>query len=531
MKTEKEYRQYRENGILRLTKRQKKGILTPIFSRFLIITLLLILQFLLISGFFVWIDEFKPFFHIMTGLILFFAMVYLFSCDMDPTGKLTWLFFIALFPIPITLFLAYTRLEVGHRRIKRRVGEIIDETQNLIPQNEGALRGISVDDRNTGDLVRWLNHSGCFPVFVGVETEYHDGGQSQFEAILRELAAAKEYIFLESFIIKEGYMWGSVLEILMKKAQEGLDVRVMYDGMCELAELPWDYAERLQSFGIKAKAFAPIRPVFSSQYNYRDHRKILVIDGNVAFTGGINMADEYIGREERFGVWKDAGLMVRGNAARSFTLMFLQMWNIDDPEAGWEPCMKDYPSPQLPAEGYVVPYSDCPIDDFKVGKTVYTDILNRAGKYVHIMTPYLILDAELENAIKYAAQRGVEVKLILPGIPDKKTAYALAKSYYRILLDAGAKIYEYTPGFVHAKVFVCDDCRAVVGTINLDYRSLYHHYECAAYMYKTPCIADAEKDFANTLAQCREVTYESIRNESLYNKVMGKLLRFVAPLM
>ncbi len=261
----------------------------------------------------------------------------------------------------------------------------------------------------------------------------------------------------------------------------------------------------------------------------------MVIDGRVAFTGGINLADEYAGKKERFGVWKDAGLQVCGEAVRSYTLAFLQMWNIDEAEPVWEPFVSDPGQAEESAEegeGFVVPYSDCPIDDYKVGETVYLDIINRADRYVYIMTPYLILDGEMEGALRYAAQRGVDVRIVLPGIPDKKSVYALAKSYYRVLLDAGVKIYEYTPGFVHAKVFLCDDKKAVVGSVNLDYRSLYHHYECATYLYRTDSTLRAiAEDFAEVTGKSRIVTYETLRNESLYNKFVGVLMRFVAPLM
>ena len=290
-------------------------------------------------------------------------------------------------------------------------------------------------------------------------------------------------------------------------------------------------------------------PVLSSHYNYRDHRKILVIDGKVAFNGGVNLADEYINRVERFGHWKDTAVMLKGPAVTSFTLMFLQMWNIieetpefdpwlslpvnqlEEPETETDQQLGSVTDPVPAPQGYVIPYCDDPLDDYKVGETVYMDVLNRADRYVHIMTPYLILDGELETAIMYAAQRGIDVKLILPGIPDKKMAYALAKSHYKRLTETGVQIFEYTPGFVHAKVCVSDDEKAIVGTINLDYRSLYHHFECATYMYKTGCIGDIEKDFQETLAKCRAVTPETIKKEKIFYKVMGHLMKLIAPLM
>ena len=346
--------------------------------------------------------------------------------------------------------------------------------------------------------------------------------------MLEELEKAEKYIFMEYFIVEEGYMWGRILEILTRKAREGVEVRVMYDGMCEISTLTADYPKRLEKLGIKCKPFSPIHPFLSSHYNYRDHRKILVIDGKVAFNGGVNLADEYINREERFGHWKDTAVMLKGEAVESFTLMFLQMWNLIEEDVRWDECGI---KATAHSDGYVMPYCDCPLDGDKVGENVYVDILYRAKHYVHIMTPYLILDNDVETALRFAAMRGVDVKLILPGIPDKKTAYSLAKSHYKSLVKAGVKIYEYTPGFVHAKVFVSDNEKAVVGTINLDYRSLYHHFECATYMYKTSCITDIEDDFQETLAKCSEVTLETIKKEKLFYRIAGGLLKTIAPLM
>jgi cardiolipin synthase len=402
---------------------------------------------------------------------------------------------------------------------------------DLIPQNPDAMEKLKQEDSCTDDLVTYLNRSGCFPVYNNTEATYFPIGEDKFEAMLEELAKAEKYIFMEYFIIEEGYMWGRILNILIEKAKAGVDVRVMYDGMCEMSTLPTNYCKLLKAEGIQAKAFAPIVPLISSHYNYRDHRKICVIDGKTAFTGGVNLADEYINEIERFGHWKDTAVMLKGDAVRSFTLMFLQMWNVNEKEPDFTEAEEavDF-NPDNPS-GYVIPYCDCPLDEDKVGEAVYMDILNRAGEYVHIMTPYLILDGELETALKYAGQRGIDVKLILPGIPDKPVPYSLAKAHYASLLDAGVKIYEYTPGFVHAKVFVSDDEKGVVGTINLDYRSLYHHFECATYLYRTDCIPDLERDFQETLAKCRQVTKESLKDEKLFYKIMGPIAKFIAPLL
>ena len=363
------------------------------------------------------------------------------------------------------------------------------------------------------------------------EVTYFPLGEDKFAELLRQLEAAEHFIYLEYFIIAEGKMWGEVLEILTRKAREGVDVRLMYDGTCEFTLLPHKYLKLLRKLGIRCKVFAPVSPFMSTHYNYRDHRKILVIDGHTAFNGGVNLADEYINRVRRFGHWKDTAVMIKGGAVKSFTLMFLQMWNMDVREPEFEKSLA-YPAlPREAAKGFVVPYGDWPLDDDKLGERVYMDILNRARRYVHIMTPYLILDGEMETALKFAAERGVEVALILPGIPDKRIPYALAKTHYRSLLASGVKIYEYTPGFVHAKVFCSDGKEAVVGTINLDYRSLYHHFECATYMYGTECIKDIEADFQDMFSKCRQVTPETVRKEKWTTKLAGVLLKAAAPLL
>ncbi len=553
-------------NILRLAKPYKTGIRHLIFSRFLIFILLILLQVLLMSVFYLWLNRrLAAWAAAIQGLFTTVMVIYLFNMTMDSSAKLTWMFLIAILPVPGTIFFAFTQSNVGHRMLQAAVARNIEATRDALPQPEGVLESLEAEKKGTEDLVRYLNRSGCFPAYRDSAVTYFPSGEKKFEAMLKDLQAAEKFIFLEYFIVEEGYMWGRILEILTEKARQGVDVRVMYDGMCELFQLPADYWKLLEKEGIRAKAFAPIRPVLSSYYNYRDHRKILSVDGRVAYTGGVNLADEYINRVERFGHWKDTAIRVEGAAARSFTLMFLQMWNVgekqekkgkaqpagepagkhekpDDAAAGLSTLMRDVqllkavqadaaPLSAASPSGTVIPFSDCPLDGEKVGENVYMDILYRATDYVHIMTPYLILDGELQTALCYAAERGVDVRIILPGIPDKKMAYALAKSHYRDLLRAGVKLYEYTPGFVHAKVMVSDDEKAVVGTINLDYRSLYHHFECGAYLYRTDCIPAIEQDFRATLAECREVTPETVKKEKPWYRVMGSILKFVAPLM
>ncbi|MBR6956444.1 MAG: cardiolipin synthase [Firmicutes bacterium] len=516
------------NEVLGLLPKSRKNLLRIIFSRLGLVVITIIAELVLLVGAYLWAFSYFKWLVLVQFVFTIIMILYLFNCSMDASAKLTWLFLIMLAPVPASIFLWFTQKNFGHRMVKERTAELIEATKDMLQQDKDTLYAPELIESGTDDLCRYVNRSGCFPIYKNTSTTFFPSGEAKFEAMLEELKKAEKFIFLEYFIITEGFMWGSILKILADKAAQGVDVRVMYDGMCEISTLTADYPKRLAKLGIKCKPFSAIHPFLSSHYNYRDHRKILVIDGKVAFNGGVNLADEYINKEERFGHWKDTAVMIKGQAVESFTLMFLQMWNLTEQDVKWDECKVEA---SAESDGYVMPYCDCPLDGERVGESVYMDILYRAKHYVHIMTPYLILDNELETALKYAAQRGVDVKIILPGIPDKKIAYSLAKSHYSQLVKYGVKIYEYDPGFVHAKIFVSDNEKAVVGTINLDYRSLYHHFECATYMYKTSCVSEIEADYQETLKKCSAVTNESIKNEKIFYKVFGAIVKILAPLM
>lgn len=516
---------------MRLLKKGRIGMVRLVFSRIGLLALLLLLQVALVLTAFMLCQQYVPHLIVLQSIFVVVMVLYLINSDFDPSAKITWLVFIMIVPVFGTLFLLYTRMDVGHRALRDRLRLFVDQTKDVLPQSERALKGLEEASPESVALDRYLNLTGCFPVYDQTEVSYFPLGEKKFEEMLKQLEQAEHFVFLEYFIIEEGEMWGRILEILARKAAEGVEVRLMYDGTNEFATLPSSYPQKLRELGIKCKAFAPIAPFVSTHYNYRDHRKILVIDGHTAFTGGVNLSDRYINREEVFGHWKDTAVMLKGEAVKSFTLLFLQMWNIDEKEPRFEPYLSCPAEPVKDAPGYVIPYGDTPVDGFRVGEMVYIDMLNRAKDYVHIMTPYLILDGELDTALRFAAERGVEVSIILPGIPDKKTPYALAKTHYASLLRAGVNIYEYTPGFVHAKVFSSDGRKAVVGTINLDYRSLYHHFECAAYMVDTPCIGDIEADFADTLKKCHLVTLEDVKNIKTGMKLRGILSKAIATLL
>lgn len=516
---------------MRLLKKGRIGMVRLVFSRIGLLALLLLLQVALVLTAFMLCQQYVPHLIVLQSIFVVVMVLYLINSDFDPSAKITWLVFIMIVPVFGTLFLLYTRMDVGHRALRDRLRLFVDQAKDVLPQSERALKGLEEASPESVALDRYLNLTGCFPVYDQTEVSYFPLGEKKFEEMLKQLEQAEHFVFLEYFIIEEGEMWGRILEILARKAAEGVEVRLMYDGTNEFATLPSSYPQKLRELGIKCKAFAPIAPFVSTHYNYRDHRKILVIDGHTAFTGGVNLSDRYINREEVFGHWKDTAVMLKGEAVKSFTLLFLQMWNIDEKEPCFEPYLSCPAEPVKDAPGYVIPYGDTPVDGFRVGEMVYIDMLNRAKDYVHIMTPYLILDGELDTALRFAAERGVEVSIILPGIPDKKTPYALAKTHYASLIRAGVNIYEYTPGFVHAKVFSSDGRKAVVGTINLDYRSLYHHFECAAYMVDTPCIGDIEADFADTLKKCHLVTLEDVKNIKTGMKLRGILSKAIATLL
>ena len=516
---------------LRLLKKGQKGLVHAIFSRFGVILLLFFLQIIVIMATFVWFQSFvsQLFFG---GIIISLCMAfYILNTRIDPTAKLTWIVFVMAVPIFGSLLFFYTEFDIGHRNFRDRVEGITEENKDKIPQDKEVLDSFISEDPGAASIAHYLQRTGCFPVFDHTEVSYLHIGEDMFEEVLNQLEKARHFIFLEYFIVDEGIMWGKVLEILAKKVKEGVDVRVMYDGTNEFATLPRNYPAMLEKLGIKCKVFAPLTPFVSTHYNYRDHRKIMVIDGNTAFTGGINFADRYINRESVHGHWKDTAVMLRGKAVKGFTLMFLQNWNIYETEGEFDKFLCFPTLSPEESKGYVIPYGDCPLDKDKVGERVYMDILNRSKRYVHIMTPYLILDGEMETAIKFAAERGVEVSIILPGVPDKLAAYSLAKSHYAALLDAGVNIYEYVPGFIHAKSFVSDDKEGVVGTINLDYRSLYHHFECAAYCYKTSCIGDIEKDFQETLTKCKKITKKNIWENNPNLKYISYIAKVIAPLL
>lgn len=513
-------------------KKAKKGLFHVIFSRTAIIFMLLVMQILIFVGLVQFLEDYKTQVYVVFIVISVLVVIKIINSNDNPAFKMAWIIPIMILPIVGAAFYIYVELQIGTKYIGRRLRILGEETKQYMQQDEDVVERLKMSKPANANLSYYMYHQVGFPTYRNTSVKYFPLGEDKFEELQRQLKTAERYIFMEYFIVEEGRMWNTILDILEQKVKEGVEVRFMYDGMCSISLLPYNYPKKLRKMGIQCKQFNTVKPILSTEQNNRDHRKICVIDGRVAFTGGVNLADEYINEKERFGHWKDTAVMVEGEAVQSFTMLFLQMWNIDERTTERYGAYLSPKSSEIKRDlGYVLPYGDSPYDNENIGEQVYFHILNHAKKYVHIMTPYLILDNEMVTNLTYAAKSGIEVIIIMPHIPDKWYAFALAKTYYKELILAGVQIYEYLPGFVHAKVFVSDDDTATVGTINLDFRSLYLHFECGTFIYNNPVVSEIEKDFKATLVKCQKVTISDVRRRSMVQKIVGNVLRIFAPLM
>ena len=508
-----------------------KKILRFITQRVVITALLIVLQALLLFGFIWKLDNYFVYFYAGSVLLSLLIILGIINSKSNPAYKIAWLIPILLFPVFGGLVYLLFGSDRTGRYLRKKLQGIGTEMDNVIGEahRRSGAEQLPPDAANQS---RYISHCAYCPPYQNTTTEYLPLGEVKFERMVEELKKAKHYIFLEYFIIQEGKMWNTILDILRQKAAEGVDVRVIYDDMGCIMILPTGYDRTLEQMGIKCRIFNPFVPILSSRFNTRDHRKICVIDGNVGFTGGINLADEYINAYEKHGHWKDTSILLKGEAVFNLTVMFLSMWDYLDGTTGKTDYSRYYPTVwDENAKGYVQPFADNPLDDEAVGETVYLNLINKAKRYVYITTPYLILSSEMITALTSAAKCGVDVRIITPHVPDKWYVHAVSRSHYQTLIEAGVKIYEYTPGFIHAKTFVVDDDYAVVGTINLDYRSLYLHFECAVWMYQTPSVAQVRDDFFKTQQISQEITLEECRSLSFPRRLGRSVLRVFAPLM
>lgn len=443
------------------------------------------------------------------------------------SADLPWV--ILILAVPVFGALLYLILGRSYLRSDtlKRIHATTEESRRYLRQDEALFESVDTDKR--GQLKYIANKAG-YPATTGNEVKYYALGEDVYPVMLEKLERAEEFIFMEYFIIRQDSMWQGILDILERKAKAGLDVRLIYDDMGCITMLPTDYPKQLEAKGIKCYAFNKLTPVRGVIMNNRDHRKMTIIDGKTVFSGGINLADEYININPPYGQWKDNGIMIQGPAVWNYTVMFLAMWNAwRQEDHDYTVFYRDFPEHQA-ATGLVAPYGDSPLDDEIVGENVYLNILNQARDYVWIYTPYLIIDSDMINALILAASRGVDVRIIAPGIPDKKMVYGVTKSYFEALIRGGVSIYTYTPGFVHSKVFVCDDEIATVGTINMDYRSLYLHFECGNYLYQVAAIADIKADLEAAFAVSHRVSIQEATPKPIQG-LWQAILRLFAPLM
>ena len=469
-------------------------------------------------------------------LLSLLMMLYLVRKDENSAYKIGWIVLMGVLPLlGGALYLAFGNKRPA-KRLRLKMQAVEDAHKKDLVQEPGVLEGL--DAREQGQS-RYVAKYGPYPAWQNTRTQYFACGEAMYPQLLQDLERAEHTIFVEYFIVHTGKMWDGVEAILRHKAAQGVDVRLIYDDFGSLLGLPTDFVVRMERAHIRCIPFNPVVPLLSLVMNHRDHRKIVVIDGTVAYTGGVNLADEYINARVRFGYWKDAAIRLTGECVWSFTSMFLELWDyilkIESDYTFYRATSMEKHRLQekihADEKGFVQPYTDSPLDHEDVGENVYLNIISRAKKYLYIFTPYLIIGSEMRTALVNAAKSGVDVRLVVPGIPDKKLVYFLTQSNFPYLIKNGVKIYTYTPGFIHAKCFVSDDVQATVGTVNMDYRSLCLHFECGVWMYRTRAVLQVKEDALKTFAESHEVTLEEFQKKSFLVRTFMGALKLFAPLL
>ena len=467
--------------------------------------------------------------YLLVDVLSVLITLYLINKSYEPTQKLSWLLFIIILPIVgVPVYLLFSSNHISKKYSKIYV--VDDPNEKEEQEYQRVIEDLENKDPNIASQFRYIHDKAGLPVKDGTKTEYFPSGELYFDKLLQELKKAKKYIFMQYFIVEEGKMWNSILTILRKKVEEGVDVRLIYDDLGCIKTLPYGYDRKLRKLGIKCYKFNKFIPVVSASHNNRDHRKITIIDGQVGFMGGINLADEYINEVEKYGRWKDAGIMLQGKAVDNLLAIFMPTYNV---VAKKKDDIEEYKCSEfVDGEGYVQVYGTGPIPAYNenVAIDVYLNMIYSSTKYLYITTPYLITDYNMMHALEVAAKRGVDVRIVTPHIPDKKLVFMLTQQSYEQLLKSGVKIYEYTPGFIHSKVMVSDDDKAIVGTINLDYRSLVHNFECATYIYKDPTILNIKEEYMDLLDDCDEVDLKNCKVK-WYVSLLRKTLSFFSPVL
>ncbi|QTQ15337.1 phospholipase D-like domain-containing protein [Treponema parvum] len=548
--------------IIKVRRKSKKILTYLLFGRILVILFLLAIQFLFLFSIGRFLNPILSYVVNGVNILSFIFMIFLVNNNSKPEFKLAWMIPVAVIPVFGVLFYIFFRTNIGAVGLRKALETTTKEMKDSL-QPDPEVQTVVKHTPLLNDTAWYLQNSGGFPAYMNFTASYFPSGEANYSDIMTELKTAKRFVFIEYFIIGMGKIWDSILEILIKKAKQGVEIRVMYDGIGSMMLLPSGYPEYLGTFGIKAKVFAPLIPILSTHQNSRDHRKIFVIDGRVGYTGGVNIEDEYMNlRHTRFAYWKDTAVKISGKAVKTLTAMFLQTWNLnekkpddwdfyikmsDTPEAAPPLTLSqtlassvllqqnlskaDAKTPPVRSGGFVIPYGDDGVNQEDIAENVYCDILNKARWYVHITTPYIILDNTLETALTFAVKRGVEVSILVPAKADHFVTFCIGRTFIKTLIDKGVRVYEYVPGFIHAKMFISDGDRAVIGTINLDYRSLFHHFECGVFIYGNPVIRDMEDDFKLTQKNCREITLEEYKKIPVYQRMIGRIARMFSPLL
>lgn len=502
-------------------------------ARLGITVLLIVLQILLLIYFYKIARNYVFYWRTSAILLTMFVVLYIVNKPENPAYKLAWI--VLVMSVPLVGGAMYVALAGNRTRMKfiEDAKESHVDIFKYMPKDVGIQQEIKTISKSASVQSTYISTTVGFPAYKNTNVKYFPTGEENYKRLKEELKKAKHFIFMEYFIIKQGEMWNGVLDILKDKAKEGVDVRLIYDDFGCAMHMPSRFIAEMKACGIRAVPFNPIEPIINLRQNNRDHRKITVIDGHTGFTGGINLADEYINIGSKYGHWKDTGIMLKGNGVWNLTVMFLQTWRMltkEDEDYTLYVPMKHKRTP-IYTDGYIQPYGDTPVDNEVAGENIYLNMINKAKHYVYITTPYLIIDNEMMTALTLAAKSGIDVRIITPGVPDKKLVFMVTQSYYHELVSAGVKIYQYTPGFIHAKTVVVDDTVATVGTINFDYRSLYLHFECGVWMFNSAAIYEIKDDFLDTQAKCHRITLDELNKTGAVKRLGQSILRLLAPLM
>ena len=472
--------------------------------------------------------------YVMMMVFSIAVMLFLFEKDnLNPSYKLLWVVVMVLLPVTGALFYFLWGDTKLTKKQQREINKIRDNAWKYHDERPEVLEELRKTDSGLAKQARFLDEYAKATPYRNTSAKYYPMGEDFFKDYIEDLKKAEKNIFMHYFIVDEGYMWDTILEVLREKAAKGVDVRIIYDGFGTLITLPSGYEEKLRRWGIKVGVFNPVKfSVHIGDYlmlNHRDHRKITVIDNNIGYGGGLNIADEYINAITRFGVWKDTAFRIEGEAVYGLTSTFIRAWHLVSGEAlnyeNYKPTVKKE------TDGIIQPYFDTPLDKLNICESAYLGVINNAKDYVYITTPYLVIDNEMITSLCLAAQSGIDIKIMVPGIPDKWYVYYITQSYYRVLLEAGVEIYEYAPGFLHAKMYVSDDAQAIVGSANMDFRSMYLHFENCCSFYGGSMVQAVKSDFTETLGECRRVTLDEVKKTPLWKRIFQIIFRIWSPMM